>query len=110
MVQCGEPGCCSENPDPEKETAAAKTIVLNEHPIAAKLRAALEAEHVQVIDESDGCGSKLQIIVVSKLFQGKMLLAQHRAVNSAISDELKSVHAFNLKTYTPAKWHAANSK
>ena len=104
--KCGEPGCCSENPAPEGgQGAPARSVKSSEdHAIVTKLRSALEAEHVEVIDESDGCGAKLQIVVVSKKFEGQSLLAQHRLVNKAASDELQAVHAFNLKTYTPAKW------
>jgi len=113
-VQCGQPGCCAENPVVDETGAPAKTTSRavqpeepsEEHPIAARLRAALDADLVTVVDESDGCGAKLQIVVVSKRFEGKPLLAQHRLVNAAAKDELGAVHAFNLKTYTPAKWAA----
>ncbi|KAJ1450767.1 bola protein, partial [Pelagophyceae sp. CCMP2097] len=72
--------------------------------IAAKLRAALGATHVEVVDESDGCGAKLKIVVVAAQFEGLALLAQHRLVNAAAKDELAAVHAFNLKTFSPTKW------
>ena len=81
-----------------------------EHPIAAKLKAALDATHVAVEDLSDGCGAKLKITIVSAKFEGLPLLKQHRLVNDAAKDELSAVHAFNLKTFTPAKWAAAASK
>ena len=82
----------------------------DEHPIAAKLRATLEATHVAVEDLSDGCGAKLKITIVSSKFEGLPLLKQHRLVNDAAKAELSAVHAFNLKTYTPAKWAATNAK
>ena len=81
-----------------------------EHPIAAKLKAALDATHVAVEDLSDGCGAKLKITIVSAKFEGLPLLKQHRLVNDAAKDELSAVHAFNLKTFTPAKWAAAAGK
>jgi len=32
----------------------------------------------KVVDQSDGCGAKFSIVVVSDLFQGKPLLLRHR--------------------------------
>ena len=77
-----------------------------EHPVATRLRSALAATHVEVIAEGAGCGQKLQIVVVSAQFEGKPLLKQHRMINEAAKDELAKVHAFNVKSYTPAKWAA----
>ena len=97
--KCGEPGCCPSNP-----VDGGIKPMEGDHPFCAKLRSALNATHVEVVDQSDGCGQKLQLVVVSDEFDGKPLLAQHRLVNKALEDELKSVHAFNIKTMTPAKW------
>uniref|UniRef100_A0A1B0CYC9 dolichyl-P-Glc:Man9GlcNAc2-PP-dolichol alpha-1,3-glucosyltransferase n=1 Tax=Phlebotomus papatasi TaxID=29031 RepID=A0A1B0CYC9_PHLPP len=58
----------------------------------------------EVVDESDGCGGKFSVIVVSALFEGKPHLQRHRLVNSALAEELKTIHAFSQKTYTPAQW------
>ncbi|XP_052868246.1 bolA-like protein 2 [Anopheles cruzii] len=69
-----------------------------------KLTERLEATHVEVIDESDGCGGKFRAIVVSTQFQGKPLLQRHRLVNAALAEELKTIHAFSQKTYTPEQW------
>ncbi|KAJ8601041.1 hypothetical protein CTAYLR_004485 [Chrysophaeum taylorii] len=96
-VECGQPGCCDANPA--------------EAPIVGDIRralAALDPTHVSVVDVSDGCGSKLQLVVVSAAFEGKPLLAQHRLVNTALKDHLTTVHAFTLKTYTPTKWAKVN--
>ena len=40
------------------------------------------------------------MIVVSDVFKGKPLLQQHRLVNKAIEEEMKSIHALTLKTKT----------
>lgn len=113
---CGTPGCCAENPAPgapaEGERAAALENNVEgdeQHPIAAKLRAELQASYASVVDESDGCGAKLRLVVVSPVFEGKTILAQHRLVNAAAKDALADVHAFNVKTYTPAKWANARA-
>uniref|UniRef100_A0A182WG93 dolichyl-P-Glc:Man9GlcNAc2-PP-dolichol alpha-1,3-glucosyltransferase n=1 Tax=Anopheles minimus TaxID=112268 RepID=A0A182WG93_9DIPT len=57
-----------------------------------------------MVDESDGCGGKFRVVVVSTQFQGKPLLARHRLVNAALEEELKTIHAFSQKTYTPEQW------
>mmetsp|Transcript_13626 Transcript_13626/g.41162 ORF Transcript_13626/g.41162 Transcript_13626/m.41162 type:complete len:177 (-) Transcript_13626:750-1280(-) len=110
--QCGEPGCCAENPatDVTPEHDVAPEVEDEQHPIAAKLRAELQASYASVADESDGCGAKLRLTVVSPVFEGKTILAQHRLVNAAAKDALAGVHAFNVKTYTPAKWAARSEK
>lgn len=72
--------------------------------IREKLVKELEAEHCQVTDLSDGCGAKFEVLVVSKKFEGKPLLARHRLVNGVLEKELKSIHAFSQKTLTPEQW------
>lgn len=72
--------------------------------IRQKLAEKLEATHVEVVDESDGCGGKFRVVVVSSQFQGKPLLQRHRLVNAALEEELKTIHAFSQKTYTPEQW------
>ena len=69
-----------------------------------KLLTSLQADHVQVTDESDGCGGKFSAVIVSSQFEGKALLARHRLVNSALEEELKTIHAFSQKTFTPEQW------
>uniref|UniRef100_A0A182PU82 dolichyl-P-Glc:Man9GlcNAc2-PP-dolichol alpha-1,3-glucosyltransferase n=1 Tax=Anopheles epiroticus TaxID=199890 RepID=A0A182PU82_9DIPT len=59
---------------------------------------------LEVVDESDGCGGKFRVVVVSSQFQGKPLLQRHRLVNAALEEELKTIHAFSQKTYTPEQW------
>lgn len=64
----------------------------------------------QVIDESDGCGGKFAALIVSKQFEGKGLLQRHRLVNAALTEELKTIHAFSQKTFTPAQWEEQQQK
>lgn len=61
--------------------------------------------YVKVIDLSDGCGSKFEVIVVSDEFLGKPLLAQHRLVHKAIEAERAQIHALTLKTKTSEAWN-----
>jgi stress-induced morphogen len=69
---------------------------------------ALEAEHVEVVDNTDGncSGAKLELIVVSKQFEGLGLLKRHQKVNEVLSSELKSeqIHALSMKTWTPEQY------
>jgi stress-induced morphogen len=69
-----------------------------------KLRNSLEASYVKVEDLSDGCGAKFSCVVVTKRFDGVALLQRHRMVNAALEEEMKSIHAMNLKTLTPEQW------
>jgi len=77
-----------------------------EHPIAAAIKAALDCDHVEVAAEGSGCGQKVQAVVVSSAFAGMPLLKQHKLVMKGAEAEIAKVHAFSLKTYTPAKWAA----
>jgi stress-induced morphogen len=61
------------------------------------------------VDESDGCGAKFSVIVVSSVFEGKPLLARHRLVNEILQEELKSIHALSIKAWTPEQWEQKKS-
>ena len=41
------------------------------------------------------------ITVESDLFKGKSLVQQHQMVTNSISEELKNIHGYNLKTKVP---------
>ena len=50
-------------------------------------------------------GEHFQAFVVSPIFEGLMLVKQHQMVMKALKDAFaQSVHALQLKTFTPAKW------
>jgi stress-induced morphogen len=68
-----------------------------------------DVTHVVATDESDGCGSKFHLIVVSNTFIGKPLLAQQRLVNKALEEEMKEIHALTMKCHTVEKWEIANA-
>ncbi|KAM4631690.1 bolA-like protein 2 [Discoglossus pictus] len=76
-----------------------------------KLRRELQAEHVEVEDTSPNhCSTSFKVLVVSTVFEGKPLLARHRLVNGCLSEELKEIHAFEQKNYTPAQWEQEKQK
>ena len=73
--------------------------------IQEKLQASeLKPVYIEVIDASDGCGSKFEAIVVSSSFDGMGLLERQRAVNDVIKAEMDEIHAFSMKTWTPAQY------
>jgi BolA-like protein 3 len=47
---------------------------------------------------------------VSEEFKGKSLLQRHRLVNTALKEELKTIHAFSQKTFTPEQWEEEQKK
>ncbi|KAL5244845.1 hypothetical protein ACI65C_012255 [Semiaphis heraclei] len=61
-----------------------------------------------VNDDSDGCGAKFSVVVVSDKFNGKTLLQRHRMVNDVLAEELKEIHAFSQKTLTTEQWNNLN--
>ena len=80
-------------------------------PSASELRELLLASelapsHVEVMDESDGCGSKFTAIIVSTQFDGQGLLDRQRSVNALLP--MDEIHAFQMKTWTPEQ-HAAKT-
>lgn len=58
-----------------------------------------------------GTGDHWQVTIVAKGFEGKSMLDQHRMVKSIFEADINSgaVHAFSLKTYTPAEWDKKKS-
>ncbi|XP_025075529.1 bolA-like protein 2 [Pogonomyrmex barbatus] len=81
----------------------------NEEYIKDKVTTELKASHVEVVDQSDGCGAKFSVLVVSDLFQGKPLLLRHRLVYGILEEELKTIHAISLTTLTPEQWEKTKS-
>ena len=73
----------------------------------------LPATECEVEDQSGGCGAAFEISkVVSLAFAAsKAPLARHRLVNSALKEELASIHALSIKRcLTPEEDEAARKK
>ena len=51
-----------------------------------------------------GVVGELAALIVSSQFEGKALIARQKLVNSALEEELKTIHAFSQKTFTPEQW------
>lgn len=79
--------------------------------IQEKLTIALNPEVLDIINETHlhnvpaDAESHFKVVAVSKLFEGKMLIARHRMINAALSKELSGgIHALSLHTMTPSEY------
>jgi stress-induced morphogen len=62
------------------------------------IKTGLTDAHVEVFDMT-GTADHLDILIVSDIFKGKMLIQQHQLVMDLLSDSLKKdIHAVQLKT------------
>ncbi|KAG1852656.1 bola protein [Suillus discolor] len=74
------------------------------------IRAAFPVSHLDIEDQSSGCGSSYAILLVSEAFEGKTTLARHRLINQALKQEISQLHAFSQKSFTPAQYAAHQAK
>ncbi len=82
--------------------------------IEAALRERLEAEHVEVIDESHlhaghpgarSGGGHFRATIVSGRFEGLSRVKAQQLVYRALAEEMKGeIHALSMRTLTPAQW------
>lgn len=77
--------------------------------IEQKLNDALKPEILEVSNESNmhsgpATESHYKVVAVSEAFEGKMLIARHRMINQALSEELTKIHALALHTMTPDEY------
>ena len=82
--------------------------------IESKLREALAAVHVEVIDESHlhaghagarSGGGHFRALIVSERFDGANAVARQRLVYAALSREMDGeIHALSMRTLTPGEW------
>ena len=79
--------------------------------IIAKLTEAFAPLHLDVVNESykhnvpTGSETHFKVTVVSSAFDNQKLIARHRLVNAALSDELKGpVHALSISAKTLVQW------
>jgi len=70
--------------------------------VSAVIRLAIPDAEVYIFDPD---GQHLEGIVVSAEFNGMPLVKQHQKVLLALKETFAtSLHALQLKTFTPAKW------
>lgn len=87
-----------------------------EDDIRTKITAALQPQHLEVINESNnhsvppGSESHFKLVIVTTEFNDKALVARHRIINKLLAEELAGpVHALALHTLTPAEWAATGT-
>ncbi len=84
--------------------------------LEARLREALEATHVEVVDEShlhaghagakDG-GGHYRALIVSEKFEGLNRVKAQKLVYGVVDDWMGGeIHALSMKTLTPESWAA----
>jgi stress-induced morphogen len=66
--------------------------------IEEKLNKSLKIENLEVIDLSGSCGTSFMIKIKSPDFKGKTLISQQRLIYDILKEELKDIHALQLKT------------
>jgi len=79
--------------------------------IEQSLAAAFTPQVSEVVNESHmhsvpkDSETHFKVVIVSSAFAGKGLVARHRMVYQALTQEMQSgVHALALHTYTPEEW------
>ncbi|KII83836.1 hypothetical protein PLICRDRAFT_180168 [Plicaturopsis crispa FD-325 SS-3] len=78
--------------------------------LESAIRGAVSVSHLDIEDQSNGCGENYAIIIVSPDFEGKTTLARHRWVNDLLKNEIAQMHAFSQKTFTPKQYEAYTAK
>jgi acid stress-induced BolA-like protein IbaG/YrbA len=61
-----------------------------------------------ICEDLTGTRDHWKVTVISDLFEGERLLAQHRMVKDALHEKMvdNSIHALTLKTWTTSRWAA----
>ena len=86
--------------------------------ITQQLQSAFAPLHLEVEDESHTHNvpqdnqSHFKVTLVSAEFDGKPLLARHRAVNAVLKEQgiMERIHALALHTLTPEEWFEKGGK
>lgn len=79
--------------------------------LKTKIETLAPGTQAEILDLT-GTQDHYQAIIISPLFEGKMMIDQHRLVYELLQSEVNSgeVHALTLKTYTPEQYQKAFSK
>ncbi|KAK3096993.1 hypothetical protein FSP39_005474, partial [Pinctada imbricata] len=85
--------------------------------ITQKLEAALEPQHLEIINESfmhnvpKGSETHFKVVIVAEKFDGVPLIKRHRMVNETLKTELENgVHALSITAKTPQQWEDSGHK
>lgn len=79
--------------------------------IEDKLVAALDLQHLEVINESGnhnvpaGSESHFKLVLVASAFEGERLIKRHQTINKILKEELADhIHALSMHTFTEDEW------
>ncbi len=77
-----------------------------------QLLSELKAGYVECVDvSSESCtGAKLELIIVSKQFDGLQLLHRHRLVHAAVEEYKNQIHALTIKAWTPDQYEEQSNR
>lgn len=77
---------------------------MNPDQVRARIETLSHGTQAQVMDLT-GTQDHYQALVVSPMFEGKMMLDQHKLIMDLFKREMETgeVHALTLKTYSPAQ-------
>ncbi len=77
--------------------------------LKTKIKGLHPETHVEVTDLT-GTQDHYQVLVVSPVFQGKLMVEQHKMIMGILKSEIDSeeVHALSMKTYTPEQYKKTN--
>ena len=111
-------GVCQPAAEQEKPTPTTThemPEILTPTYLKARINGAIDnVAHLTVEDESDGCGSKFAILLVSDAFEKVKRLQRHRMINGAkqgcLAEEMKNIHALTLKLYTVKEYEKKQAK
>lgn len=72
--------------------------------VTALLEAHLEGCQFQV----EGAGNRYDITVIGEIFEGKRPVQRQQLVYAALNEQIASgsIHAVNIRTFTPGQWQA----
>ena len=84
--------------------------------IKEKLTKEISATFIEVINETHmhnvpaDSESHFKVTIISDEFEGKMLVARHRQINSILKEEISQIHALALHTMTPDEYFQKSGK
>ncbi|KAI0799588.1 bola-like protein, partial [Irpex lacteus] len=80
--------------------------------LESAIRTAIPITHLEIIDQSNGCGENYAILVVSEVnfVSWKTTLARHRFINDVLRPQIAQMHAFSQKSLTPVQYQAYLAK
>ncbi|MFQ5659122.1 MAG: BolA family protein [Gammaproteobacteria bacterium] len=70
-----------------------------------KIRELIEQGLPGCVVKIDGDGAHFEAVIISDVFAGKTLVAQHQLVYQCLGEKMGTdIHALSMQTYTPEEW------